>query len=89
MATTTFSATAGSAWAALVVGSAYASCQLQASSLPVAISVGTSEPAASATDYFVLNSAGNPVAITIAAGDTIYARGLNGPATVRGIRVSV
>ena len=85
--TTTFPATAGTTWAALVVGSAYASCQLQAASLPVAIAVGTSLPAATATDYFVLGS--DPATIVLAAGDTIYARGLNGAATVRGIRVSV
>jgi hypothetical protein len=84
--TTSFTATAGTSWAALVVGSAYASCQLQASSLPVAIAVGTSLPAASATDYFVLGS--DAATIVLSVGDTIYARGLNGSATVRGIRVS-
>jgi len=87
MATTTIAVDVPSdEWTEIVDGDDYESVGLQVTSVQgAAIAIAATEPAADSADFVIVGASALSlfVPIALAAGDLIYARGINGEATIR------
>lgn len=91
MTTSTFSVSCpADQWTEVAAGADYSSVSLQTAYIgAVQVAVAASAPAGGTSDFVLLNGPNGPLLpLTLASGDIVYARGLNGAVVVRGIRSS-